>query len=65
MAKNESKSIVISSCMAHGLKLNSVVLEEHLTPSNFQDSKLSTTNIISIIIVIAILSIRWLVPVVQ
>jgi len=41
MGKNESKSSVIGSCMtADGLKLNSVVLAEHLTPSNFKDSKL-------------------------
>ena len=41
MAKNESKSPVIGSCTtAHSLKLNSVVLAVHLTPSNFEDSKL-------------------------
>ena len=41
MAKNESKSPVIGSCTtADGLKLNSVVLVEHLTPANFEDSEL-------------------------
>ena len=41
MAKNESKSPVIGSCTtADGLKVNSVVLAEHLIPSTFEDSKL-------------------------
>ena len=40
MAKNESKSPVIDSCpTADGLKINSVVLAEHLIPT-FEDSKL-------------------------
>ncbi|XP_068687683.1 uncharacterized protein [Montipora foliosa] len=41
MAMNKSKSPVIDSCTtADGLKLNSVVLAEHLIPSKFEDSKL-------------------------
>ena len=41
MAKNESKSPTIGSCMtADGLKLNSVALAEHLIPSKFENSKL-------------------------
>ena len=41
MAKNESKSPVIGSCTtADSLKVNSVVLAEHLSPSKFEDSKL-------------------------
>ena len=41
MAKNESKSPVIGSrTTADGMKVNSVVLAEHLIPSTFEDSKL-------------------------
>ena len=65
MAKNESKSPVIGSCTttADGLKLNSVVLAEHLVPSTFEDSKLVARPANEVLMRFADPSLKALVPV--